>query len=589
MDDERIIIDFIRANTELILELGGKVYNETEENIKILLKTAYSNYLKNSYQRYSKTKSFFIRDGSVDLYSFYVPTGIKSGKDSILNPDFELCTNVSNNIVICGTGGSGKSVLIKHLFLDCIKKKKYIPILVELRELNSEEQGLNGLINSVLDRYGFNVNGSYVTKAKKAGHFCLFLDGYDEVSYKIRKALLKDIKKLVVDLNGAPIFVSSRPDDVLEGLEEFTRFKMLPLDVESASTLIDKLPYEEEIKNKFIKDLREGLFEQHQSFLSNPLLLSIMLLTYGENAEIPSKLSIFYNQAYEALFLRHDARKNGFQRERLTDLDIQDFGRVFSLFCLQTYEKRKFKFPRTECLSYIEKSKEFYQKRFKPEDYMSDLLSAACLLIDDGLEVAFSHRSFQEYFVALYISNATSEIQKNLISRYWKNMRSDNVIPILLEINPDLIEVELIIPKLEELFNGLGVKRKVGVTHGFKYLCLNYTKLMVGENNLSARLEGINAGYSDIVHMVNHHLGPYFRSKKNYLNKSFFKKYGDSVEQVEYEIGDMTYKTPIMAEVLNSGGAFSVKYLQNAYDGYKSLKKKHQKISVKLDDLLGIK
>jgi predicted NACHT family NTPase len=195
-----------------------------------------------------------------------------------------------------------------------------------------------------------------------------------------------------------------------------------------------------------------------------------MLLTYNENAKIPAKLSVFYNQAYEALFQRHDANKGGFERVRKTTLDIQDFSRVFSFFCLQSYEKRLFKMSRIECLDLIEKTKTWLEKDFNVEGYLTDLLSAACLMIEDGLEIAFSHRSFQEYFVAIYISTASPVIQKELISRYWRNLRADNVINLLLEIDPELIERELFIPVLHELFKKLGVNKKVGITHTAKYL-----------------------------------------------------------------------------------------------------------------------
>jgi hypothetical protein len=56
-----------------------------------------------------------------------------------------------------------------------------------------------------------------------------------------------------------------------------------------------------------------------------------MLLSYGQSASIPNKISVFYNQAYEALFERHDVLKDGFRRKRLTPLDIQDFARVFAV------------------------------------------------------------------------------------------------------------------------------------------------------------------------------------------------------------------------------------------------------------------
>ncbi len=45
-----------------------------------------------------------------------------------------------------------------------------------------------------------------------------------------------------------------------------------------------------------------------------------MLLTYGQSLDIPNKLNIFYNQAYEVLFQRHDTLKGGFQRNKFNKI-----------------------------------------------------------------------------------------------------------------------------------------------------------------------------------------------------------------------------------------------------------------------------
>lgn len=591
LNEGEFAAEFVASNIEKIVGLGIKAFGVVDEKLKLKLRNVYKEYLLKTKEKYSKSKSFFIRNESIDLYSYYVPTGIQCGKNTISNPKFASCTSTSKRIIITGTGGSGKSVLMRHLFLDCISQKKFVPIMIELRDLNIEDGSLDEKINDTLDTYGFQVDGDYVQKAKSAGHFCFFLDGYDEVNHSKRKKLIQQISKLSNKFSECPIFISSRPDEVFNGIDDFNIYRMLPLDINAASSLVKKLPFDEDVKNKFSMALLDGLFEKHQSFLSNPLLLSIMLLTYGQNAEIPSKLSIFYNQAYEALFQRHDANKGGYSRARRTTLDIQDFSRIFSLLSLQTYEKRIFKMPRTDCLSYIEKSRDNLKKQFQPEDYLIDLLSAACLLIEDGLEISYSHRSFQEYFVALQISTSSPDIQEQLIDRYWKNMTSDNVIYLLAEINPELVERVLIVPRLSTLFSEIGVKNKVGITHAAKYLKKAYKSLNIDSENLSASIDGIEANVSAIVHLAVHLCENYVFPDKSYFDnhlKEMIEKYGNGENRVEYQTKDLTYKTPIMADTLNSKGAFSEDYLQAAYDAFKRLKNKHENRSKNLESLLGI-
>jgi predicted NACHT family NTPase len=592
MDEGKFAADFIARNLENIYKIARSTFGTLDEVLQVKLKTAYTQYLTKTREKYSKSKSFFIRTESVDLYSYYVPTGIACGNETILAPSFENTIKLSKRIVINGTGGTGKSVLMKHLFLDCIKDKRYAPILIELRDLNSSKLNLNKYIINVLETYKFNISGDFVNRAQKAGHFCFFFDGYDEVNHSLRKKLINEILTISNKFPDCPMFISSRPDDVFNGIDDFNIFTVLPLSLDTAINLIKKLPFDEEIKTKFNHDLSNGLFEKHKSFLSNPLLLSIMLITYGENAEIPSKLSVFYNQAYEALFQRHDANKGGYSRKRLTNLDILDFSRVFSLFALQTYDKRLFKMPRTVCLDYIEKSRNNLEKDFSAEDYLSDLLSAACLLLEDGLEIAFSHRSFQEYFVALHISSVSPEIRGKLIDRYWPKMRSDNVINLLLEINPELVERVLLLPKLEKLFSSIGVKKKVGIMHTARYFKNIYKSLIFNKGRTSAEYKVSEACADDIVHMAVVHCKTYHLPEKSYFesfNNDLYKKYNKEGRQsTRYLTKDLSYKSPVLSDVMKGKGAFSIDYLQAAFEAYKKLKLKHENCSQNLDELLGI-
>lgn len=593
MDEGKFVADFIAQNIEKIFNVAHTTYGKLDGTIKLKLKTAYSEYLKNTEQKYSKSKSFFIRDRSVDLYSYYVPVGLASRgrKIKIDTPHFLDCLDQSKHTVVSGLGGSGKSVLMRHLFIDCIKQSRFVPVLIELRDLNPESITLPELIDSTLDIYGFKLSKEYIEKAKKEGHFSFFLDGFDEVDHLKRKKLIKDIKSLIRKYSKCPVFISTRPEDIFGGIDEFLILNTMPLGQSKAIELVGKLPFDDSIKSKFIEKLNTGLFEKHSSFLSNPLLLSIMLLTYGENAEIPSKLSIFYNQAYEALFQRHDANKGGYKRNRLTNLDIQDFSKVFSLFSLQTYEKRIFKMPRIDCLKYIDKSKNLLKMDFNSEDYLSDLLSAACLLIEDGLEISYSHRSFQEYFVALHILSSSPELQGKLVNRYWKNSLSDNVIDILVEMNSELIERVLIVPKLEGLFKEIGVRRNVGVTHMTKYIKIAYEKINIDEKKISATLIGFDSNVSQIVRLAILLSGVKFERESgppsDFLNR-ISSEYGKEGEIVSYQTKRLTSRSALIKDLYESRCFLSGEYLELAYKGYIHLKKKHDNHTKSIEELLGI-
>lgn len=591
MNEGQFAADFVLKNLEKIINLAGKAFGKADEVLQVSLRTAYTSYLESTQSKYSKSKSFFIRDQPVDLYSYYIPTGVRCANANFNRPTFRDLSKHSKRIVLTGSGGSGKSVLMKHLFLDCIKCGDYAPILIELRDLNADGKSLDEFVNATLDAFGFNVEGGYIKRAKQSGHFCYFLDGYDEISPDRKKKIIGEIANLSKKFPGCPIVISSRPDDVFNGIEDFSVFSMTPLNLNSAVSLVDKLPFDEVVKKKFVDNLKSGLFDRHKSFLSNPLLLSIMLLTYSENAEIPTKISIFYNQAYEALFQRHDAYKGGFNRARKTQLDIQDFSRVFSLFALQTYEKRLFKMQKTQCLEFIEKSRGLLAMSFKAEDYLADLISAACLLVEDGLEIAFSHRSFQEYFVAKHISQSMVDVQRRLIERYWVNMRSDNVMPLLLEINPDLVESVLLLPKLDALFKSVGVKRSIGITHAVKFFKSSYKELSI-DDDIRATYASPTAEMCSVLRMAIAHCETYQFPTEDYFKKShseFQKKYGKPGGVAVFDVKTLSARSQILIDLMNIGGVFSIDYLDAGYRAFKILKSKHNNSIQNLESLLGIK
>jgi hypothetical protein len=69
MDEGKFVADFVAHNFEKICALGGKVFGVADEVVQVRLKTAYTTYLSKTREKYSKSKSFFIRHEPVDLYS----------------------------------------------------------------------------------------------------------------------------------------------------------------------------------------------------------------------------------------------------------------------------------------------------------------------------------------------------------------------------------------------------------------------------------------------------------------------------------------------------------------------------------------
>ena len=470
--------------------------------------------------------------------------------------------------------------------------KDKIPIFVELRKINQNGINLRQLISEVIYANKFRLDEEFIEKAFSLGQFALFLDGFDEVKISKRQELSREIIKYAEYYDNW-IVVSSRPDNALEGWDRFSKFDVAPLTMDQADELIRKLPFDDELKKKFQIDLCEGLFNKHKSFLSNPLLLSIMLLTYGQGAHIPTKLNVFYNQAYEALFQRHDALKGGFQREIRTQLDIQDFGRVFSAFSLQTYDKTEIEFSRMQALDYIDKAKDITQLEFNNDNYLYDALQAVCLLVEDGLMIVFAHRSFQEYFTARFIAEAKPEIQKHLVEKYSKKVKTDAVIKLLYEIRPDVVELYYIIPGIAELREIIQVKDKVNIGNYASFIRGTIAEITLQKNSFGYSYQTHYEGLFNLMTFLINNCGyivNYERTSKRirYESSQLWEKYGHGKNKYvinikEFDIddeffNDLLYFYPIL---------FSLEELQAVIKIGEVLEEKRKATDESLEKIIG--
>ena len=173
--------------------------------------------------------------------------------------------------------------------------------------------------------------------------------------------------------------------------------------------LINKIDYDEELKKRFHSEVDRHLYNSHKSFLSSPLLTSIMLLTYEKFAEIPDKMHIFYDQAFFALFKRHDAQKSQFIRKTYSNLAIDDFRKFFAAFSVFTYMDERFQFSDAELIKFTERALNYGGIKAKADEVLKDLHECVCMLQRDGIITLFVHRSLQEYFAAVFMDTFSGQ------------------------------------------------------------------------------------------------------------------------------------------------------------------------------------
>lgn len=595
-DPNVIAAEFLKQNLDSIANSAKGVIQGASDNIRLHLASTYKSYIIDITNKYSKAKSFLLRGEPEQLYDFYVPLDLIFKKSKLTSPKFSDLKHRSNFSVITGTAGCGKSMFVRHILLDSLISKLSVPIFVELRQFNTFPDDLIKLIHKTLVTNKFNIGDEYIQKALNKGHFTIILDGYDEVPPSKRFVVSRYINDFTKRYEKNVVIVTSRPDPELEGWQLFSLFQIAPLDIVKANELIRKLPFDDVIKGKFIKDL-PGLFEKHRSFLSNPLLLSIMLLTYGQSASIPNKLSIFYNQAYEALFERHDTLKEGYKRELQSSLDIQEFSRIFSAFCIQSYDKTEISFTKTQALEYIIRAQNIVGVKCEADKFLKDLIQSVCLLVQDGLEIVYTHRSFQEYFTAKFIIHSILDVQSQLLMKYSKMTRSDYVFDMINEMRPDIIESVYIIPALNILFKEIGLKKTLGVSNHEKYIKASYTRFHISQDG---RIHGIRTkdnGFFDTIAYVISRFGHIVNLKYTYtwgsIDKIAVEKYktlhGDGNGDLVINLTNNKLSKQFIRDLVDSRGIFSLEVLKLLLKIKNKLEDKLKLKEKSLEDILSIK
>jgi hypothetical protein len=115
-------------------------HKKTDDNTAY--QDAFIAYLQSAENKYNSVKTLLYNNEPKPFYSFYVPNELERAitRNNIItlsNVNVEVIKNISNFVIIQGTGGLGKSMMMRHLLLDAIQntaKLHLIPVLIQLKD-----------------------------------------------------------------------------------------------------------------------------------------------------------------------------------------------------------------------------------------------------------------------------------------------------------------------------------------------------------------------------------------------------------------------------------------------------------------------
>lgn len=405
-----------------IIDFVKNKYGKAQVQIGLV----FDRYLDNAAQRYNQIRTLATGTAPRSIIgegNLYVQIGLNYNGEEIDTSSVDPLLQISNNLLILGTGGVGKSMLTRYLFLDTAKYGEYVPVLIELRRIGGQSSGqlsILDLIYTCMKDFDVELPREQFEYSLQFGKYLFLFDGFDEVKSFLAKEAADAIQKFSAKYPKNSFIVTSRPRAETSPLETFTILKSMPLNKAQAIDLASRIWTQDEKTTEFCQQLDAVLYEKHRDFAENPLLLSMMFLTFMRNSSIPDHLSDFYKKAYDALYSAHDNQDKGcYKRDfECKSLDENEFREILSHFCFHSYFKEAYEFSEAEIIRSLQASLQklgFHD--VKAADYLMDLRNVVCMIIKDGDSYRFSHRSFQTYFAACYTAHTlTDEQQKRLFS-----------------------------------------------------------------------------------------------------------------------------------------------------------------------------
>lgn len=426
-----------------------------------------------------------------NFYDYYVNLALNYNDLTIESVTTNQVLQFSKNILITGLTGSGKSTLMKHLFLSFLmleKGDKYIPIYIEIKKVRGKEK---------IEEYLYNFLGKNLSFTFEefedmldSGKFLFLFDGTDEKDLIDSKVILDNIDKFRAKYNDNTYIVTARPNPMFIKWYEFGKMELNPIKTKQMIEMIKKLDLDKEIERSFIAMVTVKLHKTHKSFLSNPLMVSVMLLIFIDGGSIPFKMNLFFEQAFITLFNRHDiSEETKYEKLMSSGLDIKEFEAVFSFFCYHTYINKTTFFSKSLILNILREAKNYLKLYFDENDYFLDLFKAVCLIIDDKLEsngYIFTHTTFQKYFMAIYIKNIVikKEYKKKLIDFMLtrEGYEYNLIYEVLFDEDLTFLEKEIVIPILKEIKIKTSYQ-KIDTLESFKLFCKLILEKKINDSN----------------------------------------------------------------------------------------------------------
>lgn len=391
--------------TKLIEEVVGKLTTSVGQSSKTWWdKKSANNRVANLYDKIASlrnVKTIWQVDKEVDLHEFYYPARVQIDDKKTKEVHGLADLPESGNIVLEGTVGLGKSILLRYLGSRELQTGKIIPLFVELRYRTSD-RNLEELLLERLERWGFPKKTEILNSLLATRKVAVLCDAFDEIDDDLHGEVVHELEHLAERFPDTRIIVTSRPGAPIQKSSRFRTVKLAFLEKKDLAAIINKLDSGSEQAANLIKEL-SSLPAQIEEVVKTPLMVTLLVLAYKATNHVPQTVYEFYDSLFQTVLSRHDGTKPGFRRTRKTKLNDQDFRRVFEAFCFFSRLSKISAFTESSAYDVAEKAVKHVAVAADANQFIEDVKRITCLLLEEGGKLYFIHKSVQEFFCACFL------------------------------------------------------------------------------------------------------------------------------------------------------------------------------------------
>ncbi|KAM3094162.1 NACHT C-terminal helical domain 2-containing protein [Phormidesmis sp. 146-12] len=337
-------------------------------------------------------------------------------------------------LMVLGKPGAGKSTFLKYLAMQCIEgnfQANRIPIFITLKDF-AEAKDKPTLATYITDQY-LDLDVKKAALPFKQGRALVLLDGLDEVREEDYSRILSEIREFSDGYYKNNFVITCRIAAKEYTFERFTEVEVADFDEEQITIFAQNWFRQSDPTRvkRFIQKLKEN--RPIRELASSPLLLTLLCLVFGENADFPANRSELYKEGLDVLLKKWDGKRN-IQRDQLyKNLSIKRKEDLLSQIALKTFQRKEYFFKQKTLEAYIS---DFIRNlpnvdsdpeilRMDSEAVLKSIEAQHGLFVERAKSIySFSHLTFQEYFVSKEtVETSTYEnLVQHLTEKRWREV-----------------------------------------------------------------------------------------------------------------------------------------------------------------------